>query len=173
LYCNDIELKNEKINLSKVNFSANITTENFSDLSKYNIEINDLQINYENNSHLNGKVKLQNLISPTINLDIVGMVDLHEMTFLNNDNVQINSGQIQIELKGQTSLPNWYGGFKSILVMSDINSKLNIQSANFYIAPYNFKEMNTVTLINNDSLKIQTLNCKINGQYIQMLMRLL
>ena len=89
----------EKINLSKVNFSANITTENFSDLSKYNIDINDLQINYENNSHLNGKVKLQNLISPTINLDIVGMVDLHEMTFLNNDNVQINSGQIQIELK--------------------------------------------------------------------------
>ena len=167
LYCNDIELKNEKINLSKVNFSANITTENFSDLSKYNIDINDLQINYENNSHLNGKVKLQNLISPTINLDIVGMVDLHEMTFLNNDNVQINSGQIQIELKGQTSLPNWYGGFKSILVMSDINSKLNIQSANFYIAPYNFKEMNTVTLINNDSIKIQTLNCKINGQYIQ------
>lgn len=167
LYCNDLKLKNEKINLSKVNFSANITTENISNLSKYNIEINDLQVNYENNSHINGKVKLQNLISPTINLDIVGMVDLHEMAFLNNDNVQINSGQIQIELKGQTSLPNWYGGLKSILVMSDINSKLNIQSANFYIAPYNIKELNTVALINNDSLKIQTLTCKINEQYIQ------
>lgn len=167
LTLNDVEIKNEKINFSKINLTANIKTNNITNLSRYNIDIDDLQATYGKNSYLKGKLKMQNLISPTINSDIVCMIDLRELAFLNTNNFYLNSGLIQIELKGQASLPNWYAGYKSLLVSSDIHAKLNIQSANFYVAPYNIKDLNTTTIINNDSLKINPLNCKINEQLIQ------
>jgi hypothetical protein len=167
LTLNDVEIKNDKLEFSKINLNAIIKTDNITNISKYKIEINDLQANYGKNSYLKGKLILQNLTSPTINSDIVCMLDLRELAFLNTNNFYLNSGQIQIELKGQTSLPNWYAGYKSFLVLSDINAKLNIQSTNFYIAPYNIKDLNTTTIINNDSLKINSLNCKINEQLIQ------